>query len=94
MITIKQPFRHFMKQQFIHFLKDNNAYETFMFNFNKDKETRTKFYSTLRNYSPKEFFEIVDFHDYILVAFEWKNTSKGRYFWADLSIKWNNIFHY
>lgn len=75
------------KQQFIHFLKQNNIYEQFMFNFNNRKKLSTnKFYQD--NITFKHFIQHINIQDYIVLAFAWNNTKEGRDFWSETSIKW------
>ena len=78
-----------IKQLFIKFLKDNNAYEQFMFNFKKDEEYRM--YHLIK-FSSNEFFKNEPIQNYILHAFEWKNTSEGETFWGTMYHKWKKIY--
>ena len=74
------------KQQFIRFLKDNNAYEQYMFNFNKREEKRNKAY-------PKsQFFSKTKPENYVNRAFTWINTKEGNPFWFNLSIEWKRYY--
>lgn len=75
----------------IHFLKENNAYESFLYNIKLKSLPfffRTEFSNTFKEYinssSPKEIFNI----------FEWKDTTEGINFWYTLFGKWlirNNV---
>lgn len=43
------------KQQFIHFLKENNAYEEFMFNFTFNSPVKINFIKYINN-TPKTYY--------------------------------------
>ena len=75
------------KQHFIKFLKDNNMYESYMFNFNKDFKYRQNF--NLRNNGVKAFFEKISHKDYILRAFTWYESLGGAGVWELLHRKWH-----
>lgn len=74
------------KQQFIKFLKDNNLYESYIFNFNNDFEYRLIY--NLPNNGAKAFFENTSHEYYILRAFEWDSTREGHLFWDKIDKKW------
>lgn len=70
------------KQIFIQFLKDNDAYEEYVYNFNKREKFRNKA-------CPKnQFFSKKEPKEYILFAFTWDSTSEGLRFWNEIDIKW------
>ena len=70
------------KQLFIQFLKDNDAYEEYVYNFNKREKFRNKA-------CPKnQFFSKKEPKEYILFAFTWDSTSEGLRFWNEIDIKW------
>ena len=72
------------KQLFIQFLKENNIYEQYMYNFNKREESRNKAY-------PKnQFFSKVRREQYINYAFTWSITPEGWSYWNKFHEKWNN----
>ena len=75
------------KKLFIKFLKDNNVYEQYMFNFNN----RTK----ISKYYPKKtftsYFETTDLYLAINNAFNWSDSPEHFRFWENLNTKW--IFH-
>ena len=72
------------KQLFIKFLKDNNIYEQFMFNFNKREEHRN-------NAIPKnQFFSKTKRKQYINYAFTWSHTKEGWTYWNKFHEKWTN----
>lgn len=73
------------KKEFIQFLKQNNAYEQFMFNFKKQNDFfRTK-KSNFVNYSPTDLWKYVDY------AFNWNKTNEGWDYWAILDKKWKSL---
>ena len=75
-----------IKQQFIRFLKENNAYEPFLTNFEKREEKRNKV-------CPKrQYLKKMEPEDFIDRAFDWKNTKEGWKYWFNLSIEWQRIF--
>ena len=73
------------KQQFIHFLKQNNIYEQYIDNFDLEYSvTWDKCWEkTLKN-----FFEKMPPDQFINYSFNWAKTKEGSYFWADIDIKW------
>ena len=72
------------KQQFIHFLKENNIYEQYMYNFNKREESRNKAF-------PKnQYFSKVRRGQYINYAFTWSKTIEGWSYWHKFHEKWIN----
>ena len=74
------------KQQFIQFLKDNNAYEQYVFNFNNREEVRN-------NICPKsQFFSKTEPIYYVQRAFTWYNTKEGCCFWFNLSVEWKKYY--
>ena len=74
------------KQQFIHFLKQNNIYETFVFYFNKREDIRN-------NICPKSrFFSETEHIKYIDKAFSWSSTKEGHMFWFRMSTNWRRYY--
>ena len=70
-----------IKQQFIHFLKQNNIYEQYMYNFKNKNTIEINFIKFINNTE-----EI----DYIYQAFPWYKTIGGIQKWSELSKKWVN----
>lgn len=68
-----------IKQQFIHFLKQNNAYEQYMFNFNHKRRLKINFIQYINNTEP--FYLIYN-------AFNWDRTEEGISTWNKLSKQW------
>ena len=75
---------NFLKQNFIHFLKQNNVHERFMYNFDHRHELFYEFQKI--NFKP--YFEESIKHTLILHAFDWTSTSEGYRFWHEIHIKW------
>ena len=75
-----------VKQHFIHFLKDNNVYEQFMFDFNN----RNK----ISKYYPKKlfihFFKTTDETLLIYDAFNWLASPENYRFWSNINKKWDS----
>lgn len=74
------------KQEFIHFLKENNAYEKYIHNFNNQKGRITKgcvFLSDSDNITKGKSF--------VTGAFFWDQTKEGYSFWFDINKKWRSI---
>ena len=69
------------KQEFIRFLKDNNAYEQYMFNFKNRNIPKISFIKFINN---------IHKIDYIYQAFPWHKTKGGIQKWSELSKKWIN----
>ena len=67
------------KKLFIHFLKQNNAYEQFMFNLN----SRKGYFFT-----PKKFFNYTFDEDFVSNAFNWDDSLQGYGYWDELEDKW------
>ena len=75
------------KRNFIKFLKQNNAYGPYMYNFNSlEGIFYKKRYGTSIN--SKKFFENLSYTDYLLEAFHWSDTYQGYRFWLDLNKEW------
>ena len=75
------------KRNFINFLKQNNAYGPYMYNFNSlEGIFYKKRYGTSIN--SKSFFENLSYTDYLLEAFHWSDTHQGYEFWHNLNKKW------
>ena len=78
-----------IKQQFIHFLKDNNAYEQYMLNFNNRNKMS-------RHYSKKSFIRYFKITEEILLinnAFDWQYSPENFSFWENLNVKWIIYLH-
>ena len=75
------------KQQFIKFLKDNTAYEEFMFNFESKKG---KYFRTNRGIvcSTKSYFDTCLMKNYLIDAFLWGITLQKYNYWSSLNRKW------
>jgi len=66
-------------EKFIAFLKENECYDKFMENYNKNSDNN--------RITLKVYCSIVSPKDYIQCAFRWKD-----FFWCDLDAKWHNEF--
>ena len=78
---------------FLRFLKENNAYEQFLYNFEKIKSKAWREYwrknpSIVSNYSVFSFLNEKEIEDWIMDAFPWASTKEGSNFWRDLHKKW------
>lgn len=71
-------------KKLIRFLKQNNAYEAYMFNFEAQKG----------DLSFKRYIERVTLSSFINGAFDWQYTSEGRGYWYDLHKKWHEEILY
>ena len=81
------------KQQFVKFLKDNNVYEQYMFNF-KEHRIKRKEYVPQIYYTAKDFFLKCYYKDFLMHAFMWRYTSEGFLYWEDMNRKWKRIDAY
>ena len=81
MIILKQQF---IKQQFIQFLKQNNAYEQYMLNFN-NRSKMSKYYSKK---AFKKYFKFTEEKLLITNAFDWDKTKEGFDYWDKIDDKW------
>lgn len=68
-----------IKQQFIKFLKDNNAYEQYLFNFNKI-------------YPKNQYLSKLTPENFIDRAFTWCYTNEGWQYWFNLSDEWQRYY--
>ena len=87
-IIINQiPNKMTWKQHFIKFLKDNNAYEQFMFYFDS---RRGKLFRERKNLlcSSESYFYVCYKKNYLIDAFLWIDTSQNYDYWESLSNKW------
>lgn len=76
------------KQRFIHFLKQNNVYEQYMFNFNNIDGINFRKKYRKEYASIKSFFLFSKKKYYVYNAFLWESTKEGYNFWNNLQIKW------
>ena len=74
------------KRKFIRFLKQNNAYEQFMFNFRKQNPLCNNKELYFKSYSNADTLKYVDY------AFVWDNTKEGWEYWANLDKKWKKEY--
>ncbi len=72
------------KGKFIKFLKQQHAYEQFIFNFKKYNKT-ANMRQFMKNTLPSLF---------IFLAFDWTTTNEGSYKWGILDAKWTDIIRY
>ena len=68
------------KQLFIQFLKQNNAFEQFMFNFNNSRFHPKKSFT--------RYFETIDKYGAINNAFNWADSPEHFRFWKNMDTKW------
>lgn len=74
-----------LKQQFVQFLIDNDAYDKFLYNYSHTPLLEDFMNNFTVNGSAK----------FITKAFSWGTTKEGSYFWAKLSVKWKKrLFKY
>ena len=78
------------KQHFIKFLKENNAYEKFIFNFNS-REGKIFRAAKQLPCSSESYFYSCYMKRYILNAFLWGVTSQNYGYWESLNNKWTEI---
>ena len=81
------------KQQFVKFLKDNNVYEQYMFNFKEHRIKRKQDVPRVY-YAEKVFFLNCNCEYFIRNAFPWKCTPQGGYYWANIDTKWIDYLNY
>ena len=74
------------KQQFIRFLKQNNVYEQYIYNFNNGKYYRERFFN-----GKTPFLSEDSPYGYITNAFSWGFTKEGTNFWLMITTKWDRI---
>ena len=72
-----------VKQLFLHFLKQEGIYESYIFNFNNALRIDTNFNHFILKTEEKYF---------IRFAFSWSSTNEGYDFWLKKSIKWVNTY--
>lgn len=79
------------KQQFIHFLKQNNVYEKYMFNFQSQDAMKRRISWHIPSIN---FFEEVNASEFIANAFVYSNTKEGYTCWSIISLKWRKKLLY
>ena len=72
-----------LKNVFLRFLKDNNAYFAFISNVEKNNQ---------EGYL-KDFFIKYNPERWLSSPFVWERTVQGINFWLNLSCKWSQIIH-
>ena len=70
-----------VKQLFLHFLKQEGIYESYIFNFNNTLHINKNF---------DRFILKTEERYFIRFAFSWESTKEGYDFWLKKSIKWVN----
>ena len=78
-----------IKQFFIQFLKQNNIYEQYMLNFN-NRNKMSKYY---RETPFMEYFKLTNDRYLIALAFPWVCSPEKSCFWEDMSDKWIMYLH-
>lgn len=78
------------KKIFISFLKENNCFSLFIYNFYKGKDFREKFGYPIKI---EKYFREIDPYSYVEDSFLWTDTPQGRSFWAKVSHKWISVFN-
>ena len=77
---------------FIKFLKNNNAYNEFLYNLNKDKTFRNKKLNKPVNYIVHQIKTEPAF--LLLNAFDWRNTKQlNEEQWGNLHEKWLKFYY-
>jgi len=77
-------------RKLIKFLKENNAYEKFIYNlFENLKDAKAKGASGFHFRKKIKVLNDTENYDQIENAFTWSTTPEGRIFWENLHIKYN-----
>jgi hypothetical protein len=75
-----------IQEAFIKFLKLNNYYEQYIFNFNVQKDWH-------RCESLDEFLNKHFYYNYAYVyVFDWDKTKEGHKYWKNVDIKWTHYY--
>lgn len=74
------------KQLFIRFLKQNNAYEQYVINFNSIEGYEYRRYLNL--YSSNDFFKHENMLHFTGYPFVWNKTKEGWLYWEIIDEKW------
>jgi len=92
-----------IKNIFLRFLKDNNVYDKYVYNFSQDVQSKWReskkilinskslnlwIEQNLINSNNKKITELIS------SAFLWCHTSEWATFWADIDIKWKREIKY
>ncbi len=77
-----------VKQYFIRFLKQHNAYEMFMYNFNSARGRKYRKKVASFGLSPTKFFACVTPVHYVYLAFIYGDTQEGTDFWKTIDLDW------
>lgn len=81
------------KQKFVHFMKQNNAYEKYLHNYKSDKIYRISFFSYQKEVPFNYFITKTRKESFISCAFDWEKTKEGWAFWNSLSYKWRRYIY-
>ncbi len=77
------------KQYFIRFLKQHNAYEMFMDNFNSENGINYRYNINKDVVSAKIFFKTRSPANFLAFAFRFGETKEGHGFWKNINIDWH-----
>lgn len=81
---MNELMKNLMKKKFIKFLKENNVYERFMYNFEHREERFYKY----QKINFKTYFNGTHERCLLFSAFDWDSTSEGLRFWDEIDTKW------
>lgn len=73
-------------RRFIKFLKENDCYEQYIFNYKNMGDRWKKEY-----FSEKHHIKLYNAREYVCIAFEWSKTKEGRLYWLSIDIDWRSI---
>ena len=71
-------------EDFINFLKENNALDKFILNCIPNKAKQLT----------KDYFTFVNPISWVSSIFSWYDSKEGYNYWRDLSLKWEKYLHY
>lgn len=75
---------------FIHFLKENNAYENFIYNFKNRTKGKQEYFRRSRNLTLMAYISTTHILSYVSHSFDWYASPESDVFWRDISNKWSD----
>ena len=75
---------------FIHFLKEHNAYEKFIYNFKNRTKGKQEYFRRSRNLTLMAYISTTHILSYVSHSFDWYASPESDIFWRDISNKWSD----
>lgn len=75
---------------FIHFLKENNAYEKFIYNFKNRTKGKQEYFIRSRNLTLMKYISTTHILSYVTHSFDWHTSPESDIFWRGIAHKWGD----